>query len=69
MALRIRRETAFGVTLPNGYLRVVFFSGDATHLQYQVRTWATAQARQEQKASVDERSFSFPIRQAARAIL
>lgn len=59
MAIKIARDTPFGIALPEAYTRVVFFSGDATYVQYQVRTWANEKARQSEMAHVDERSFSF----------
>ena len=59
MAIRISWPTAQGVTLPNAYLRVVFFSGNPRYVSYSVQVWNNAQARQEERAIFEERSFSF----------
>lgn len=59
MAIQLAATTPYGIDLPGAYIRVTFFSGDAKHVQYHVRTWASAQARQEGKQHLDEKNFSF----------
>lgn len=59
MAIEQAITTPYGIDLPNAYLKVTFFSGDNKHVSYHVRTWATAQARQEEKKELDEKNYSF----------
>jgi hypothetical protein len=59
MAIEHATTTPYGIDLPGAYIKVTFFSGDAKYVQYHIRTWATAQARQEEKQHLDEKNFSF----------
>lgn len=59
MAIKFKTQTAHGVKLLNAYVRITFYSGDNKHVQYHVRTWATAQARKDEKQHLDEKNYSF----------
>jgi len=59
MAIRKSWLTAQGLTLPQAYLRVTFFSGNTKHIQYSVQIWNNAQARNEERAIFEEQNFSF----------
>lgn len=60
MAIRKVWLTAQGTTLPQAYLRVMFFSGNTKHVAYSVQVWNNKQARDEERAVFEERNFSFP---------
>ena len=59
MAIEQATTTPYGIDLPNAYIKVTFFSGDSKHVQYHVRTYADAAARQADKQHLDEKNFSF----------
>jgi hypothetical protein len=59
MAIQLATTTPYGIDLPGAYIKINFFSGDAKYVQYHVRTYADAQARQDEKQHLDEKNFSF----------
>lgn len=59
MAIQKSISTVHGIDLPGAYIRVTFFSGDSKYVQYNIRTWATEQARREDKQHLDEKNYSF----------
>ena len=69
MAIKFKTQTVHGIDLPVAYVRITFYSGDNKYVQYHVRTWATAQARQEEKQHLDEKNYSFEYAPGQRDIL
>lgn len=59
MAIQIATTTPYGIDLLGAYIKINFFSGDAKHVQYHVRTYADAAARLADKQHMDEKNFSF----------
>jgi hypothetical protein len=59
MAIKLAWQTPQGVTLPNAYLRVMFFSGNKNYIQYSVHVSADEKARREERPVFEERNFSF----------
>ena len=59
MAIKLAVTTPYGIDLPGAYIRVTSFHGDKKYVQYNIRTWATAEARWAEKQHLDEKNFSF----------
>ena len=59
MAIQIAVTTPYGINLPGAYIKINFFSGDNKHVQYHIRTFVDAAARQADKQHLDEKNFSF----------
>ena len=59
MAIKLSTATVYGINLPNAYIKINFFSGDSKYVQYHVRTFADAAARQADKQHLDEKNYSF----------
>lgn len=59
MAISIAVTTPYGIDLPDAYIRINAFSGDNRHVLYTVRTFASAQARLEERSHLSETSYSF----------
>jgi hypothetical protein len=60
MAIKIPWKAAQGTVLPDAYLRVMAFQGNTKYVSYSVQVWPNEQARQEERAMIEERNFRFP---------
>lgn len=59
MAIQLAVTTPYGIDLPGAYIKINQFVGDAKYVQYSIKTYADAAARQADKQHFDEKSFSF----------
>ena len=59
MAIQLAVTTPYGIDLSGAYIKINQFVGDAKFVQYSIRTYADAAARQANKQHFDEKTFSF----------
>jgi len=59
MAIQLCVTTVHGIDLPNAYIKINQFVGDAKYVSYTVRTYADDAARQADKQPLDEKNYSF----------
>lgn len=69
MAIKMDVATPHGILLNGAYIRVSFYSGDNKYVQYHVRTWASHQARLDDRPHLDEKNYSFEYTPGAGDVL